>query len=100
MDISGAREVKETPKSSRHDATKSDMSADRDRESSSSGDSRSALFQEQSKPTEKKSQTIISVEKPASQKAKTSQKMVSSKMLDYFKPTAKKRYVQCKKGFT
>ncbi|XP_040210535.1 nibrin [Rana temporaria] len=91
VDISGAQEVKETPKSSRHDSTKSDMSADRDRESSSSGDSRSALFQEQSKPTEKKSQTIISVEKPASQKAKTSQKMVSSKMLDFFKPTAKKR---------
>lgn len=91
VDISGARAVKETPKSShRHNSTKSDMSVDHDLESSSSGDSRSALFQEQLKPTEKKSQPIIS-EKPASQKAKTSQKMVSSKMLDYFQPTAKKR---------
>ncbi|CAI9546659.1 unnamed protein product [Staurois parvus] len=92
VDISGIREVKETPNSSRrHNSTKSDMCVDRDLESSSSADCRTAMFQEQSKPTEKKSQSIISVEKPSSQKEKTSQKMVSSKMLDYFKPTAKKR---------
>ncbi|KAM5156702.1 nibrin [Mantella aurantiaca] len=92
MDVSGAPEVKETPKGSRgHNSTKSDMRADRDLQSGSSGDCRAALFQEQPKPIEKKSQTILSTEKPVSHKEKTSQKMVASKMLDYFQPSAKKR---------
>ncbi|XP_018431775.1 PREDICTED: nibrin [Nanorana parkeri] len=89
MDISGAREVKETPKSSH--STKSGMCVDRDLKSSSNGDCRTTLFQEVSKPTEKKSQLLLSIEKPASHKEKTSQEMVPSKMPDYFQPTAKKR---------
>nr|DBA24146.1 TPA: hypothetical protein GDO54_011844 [Pyxicephalus adspersus] len=92
MDISRVREVKETPKSSRkHNSTKSDMCVDRDLQSSFSGHCKTSLFQEQSKQPEKKSQTVLSVEKPHSQKEKASQKIVSSKMLDYFQPVTKKR---------
>ncbi|XP_068093709.1 nibrin isoform X2 [Hyperolius riggenbachi] len=92
MEISGVREVKETPKSLVRNGSKQDAGASGDSPSGISGDCRAALFPEDPKTTEVKRPRVPPTDTTTSQKEKSSQKMGSSnKIQNYFQPVTKKR---------
>ncbi|XP_075069866.1 nibrin isoform X2 [Mixophyes fleayi] len=91
MDMSGVREVKETPKSSGR-SRKRDVLVEEDREPNIGGDCKAVLFQEHQTTAEKRTRRVSQIEMSASNREKTSQKMQpSNKIQSYFQPIAKKR---------
>ncbi|XP_040288199.1 nibrin isoform X2 [Bufo bufo] len=90
MDVSGVREVKETPKSNR--SCKTNQRKDRDGEAGVSGDCRTALFQEHLHQADERPRPSSQAETPSSNRQRVSQKMEpSNKIQNYFQPVAKKR---------
>ncbi|XP_069816012.1 nibrin isoform X2 [Dendropsophus ebraccatus] len=82
MDVSGVREVKETPK-------RRSSKINQDVEPDVGGDGRTALFQES---LQERPHPPSQVESPASSRKRVSQKMESpNKIQNYFKPVSKKR---------
>ncbi|XP_075682139.1 nibrin isoform X2 [Rhinoderma darwinii] len=86
MDVSGVREVKETPKSN---STSNKPNPRKDQEAGVSDDCRTALFHEQLQPSEERPRPLPQT--PASNRQRASQKMSSNKMQNYFQPMSKKR---------
>ncbi|XP_073406623.1 nibrin isoform X2 [Dendrobates tinctorius] len=96
MEISGDREVKETPKSHRR-SSKTDPRKNLDVESDRS-DCRIALFQEQ---LQERPRAASQAGTPASDRHRVSQKIESSnKIQDYFQPVSKKREREEENGET
>ncbi|KAM4028730.1 nibrin isoform 2-T2 [Anomaloglossus baeobatrachus] len=90
MEVSGVREVKETPKSNRRSG-KPERRKDLDRESDGS-DCRTALFPEQVQPAEERPRAMSQAGTPASNRQRVSQKMEASNTIqNYFQTVPKKR---------
>ncbi|XP_056378286.1 nibrin isoform X2 [Hyla sarda] len=88
MDVSGVREVRETPKNNRR-SSKTDPAKDQDVEAGARNDCRTALFQDS---PQERPRPPSQAESPASHKQKVSQRMESSNRIqNYFQPMSKKR---------
>ncbi|XP_063780145.1 nibrin [Pseudophryne corroboree] len=91
INISGIREVKETPGSHRR-SNKPSMLVEQDVEAGVSGDCRTALFLEHPTPAEERTRHSSQTAMSASHKERVSQKVLpSNKIQNYFQPVAKKR---------
>ncbi|KAG8570466.1 hypothetical protein GDO81_011284 [Engystomops pustulosus] len=100
MDISGVREVKETPKSNRR-SNNLDVRKDRDDESGVSGDCRTSLFQDHPHPTEERPSPSSRAGAASTDTLRVSQKTESSNRIqNYFQPVSKKREREEKDGET
>ncbi|OCT76968.1 hypothetical protein XELAEV_18032172mg [Xenopus laevis] len=92
MNISGVREVKETPgNSSSHSRSKGYLQKD-PKSGSSSNDLRQTLFREDETDTRKNTPSLLPTKSSARDVTKTSQKLQPTKKIDsYFQSLAKKR---------
>ncbi|KAM3927682.1 nibrin [Leptodactylus fuscus] len=98
MEVSGVREVKETPGSNR--SSKTNVRKYPDEEAGVSADRRTDIFQKLLHPTERP-RPSSQAESPASNRQRASQKVESSnKIQNYFQPVSKKRDREEEEGET